>query len=158
MVGRNLKIVENNKKHFTKEEKESRVNVEELASKDLTPLQKTPPKHFNTVAKAEYKRLINDLQKLPLRNLDRGVLESYCTWYAIYKDIDKRLNEMGYVILIDTDYGEQYVENPLIKTLERATKNIKGCASSLGLTVDSRMRIYMPPKEEKGKSIFDKFS
>ncbi|WP_426065524.1 phage terminase small subunit P27 family, partial [Escherichia coli] len=89
-------------------------------------------------AKQEYKRVVGDLQKLPLRNLDRAMLENYCLWYSVFKETSQKLTEQGNIL----DHGEgNYEENPLIKTLEKATKNIKSTASELGLTVDSRLRL-----------------
>ena len=81
-MGRKMKIVESNKKHLTKEEKIARKTIQEKASDGLDALQLTPPKHFDPIAKAEYKRVIEDLRKLPLRNLDRAVLESNIPWIA----------------------------------------------------------------------------
>lgn len=153
-MGRNLKLVETTKKHLTKEEKIVRETAQNKASDGLKKLQKTPPDHFNNVAKYEYRRIIEDLQNLPLRNLDRGLLELYCTWYAIYKETSKKLDDVGY-FTNDPDKG--IIPSPLILTLEKATANIRSSASQLGLTVDSRMKMFIPKEEEKPKSIFDKF-
>lgn len=153
-MGRNLKLVETTKKHLTKEEKITRETAQNKASDGLEKLQITEPRHFNPIAKAEYRRIINDLQNLPLRNLDRALLESYCTWYAIYKETSRKLDEVGY-FTNDPDKG--IIPSPLILTLEKATANIRSSASQLGLTVDSRMKMFIPKEEEKSKSIFDKF-
>lgn len=153
-MGRKMKVVESNKKHMTKEEKIARKSIQDKASDGLDALQLTPPKHFDPIAKAEYKRVINDLRKLPLRNLDRAVLESYCTWYAVYKEISRGLQKKGYVY--ENEKGS-VVPNKMLYTLERATTNLMKAASQLGLTVDSRMKLYVPQVEEKKTSIFDKF-
>ncbi|HEO4600115.1 TPA: phage terminase small subunit P27 family [Streptococcus agalactiae] len=153
-MGRKLKVVETTKKHLTKEEKKVRETAQEKASDGLAKLQVTPPRHLNEVARAEYRRIINDLQTLPIRNLDRGLLELYCTWYAIYKDAVKKLDEVGYFA---NDLDKGLIPSPLILTLEKATTNIRSSASQLGLTVDSRMKMFIPKEEEKPKSIFDKF-
>lgn len=153
-MGRKMKVVESNKKHMTKEEKIARKSIQDKASDGLDALQLTPPKHFDPIAKAEYKRVINDLRKLPLRNLDRAVLESYCTWYAVYKEISRGLQKEGYVV--ETDNGK-VLPNKMLYSLERATTNLIKAASQLGLTVDSRMKLYVPQVEEKKESIFDKF-
>ena len=81
-------------------------------------MQITAPNHMNSIAKQEYKRVVGDLQKLPLRNLDRAILENYCLWYSVFKETSKKLNEEGMTIVED----EMSVEHPLIKTLEKATK------------------------------------
>ncbi|MFS9062410.1 phage terminase small subunit P27 family [Streptococcus infantis] len=153
-MGRKMKIVESNKKHLTKEEKIARKTIQEKASDGLDALQLTPPKHFDPIAKAEYKRVIEDLRKLPLRNLDRAVLESYCTWYAVYKEISRGLQKEGYVY--ETDNGK-VLPNKMLYSLERATTNLMKAASQLGMTVDSRMKLFVPQVEEKKESIFDKF-
>ncbi|EPU00507.1 terminase [Streptococcus agalactiae BSU108] len=153
-MGRKLKVVETTKKHLTKEEKIARETAQNKASDGLDKLQITPPRHLNEVARAEYRRIINDLQTLPIRNLDRGLLELYCSWYAIYKETTKKLDEIGY-FTNDPDKG--LIPSPLILTLEKATANIRSSASQLGLTVDSRMKMFIPKEEEKPKSIFDKF-
>ncbi|HFU4060503.1 TPA: phage terminase small subunit P27 family [Streptococcus suis] len=153
-MGRKMKVVSNNKKHLTKAEKDKRKEVEELASDGLPMLSNSPPSYFNDIAKAEYRRVIKGLRMLPVRNLDRAVLESYCTWYAVYKEVSKKIDELGLVIY-DEDKG--WISNPLILTLEKATTNIRMTASQLGLTVDSRMKMFTPKKEEKKESLFDKF-
>lgn len=154
-MGRKLKVVEATKKHLTKEEKEVRETAQEKASDGLTKLQITPPKHLNEVARAEYRRVINDLQSLPIRNLDRAILETYCSWYSVYKEVSLKLSETGYTVF-DEQKGI-IVPSPLIITLEKASSNIRSAASQLGLTVDSRMKMYLPKQEEKSESIFDKF-
>lgn len=153
-MGRKMKIVENNKKHLTKEEKIARKSIQDKASDGLDALQITPPKHFDPIAKAEYKRVINDLRKLPLRNLDRAVLETYCTWYAVYKELSRGLQQKGYVYVNEKG---NVLPNKMLYSLERATTNLTRAAAQLGLTVDSRMKLYVPQVEEKKTSIFDKF-
>lgn len=153
-MGRNLKVLSNNKKHLTKKEKEARKQIEEKSVDGLTALQKTLPNHLSKEAKLEYKRIQKDLQQLPIIDLDRALLESYCTWYAIYKEVSKSIDENGSV-LFDEEKG--WISNPLILTLEKATTNIRMTASQLGLTVDSRMKMFTPKQEEKKESLFDKF-
>lgn len=148
-----FKVLNNNKKNFTKNEIAERKEAETLASDGFDPMQITPPNHLNAIAKYEYRRVIKDVQKLPLRNLDRAMLENYCLWYSIFKETSKKLNEEGQLIFVE---GLSY-PHPLIKTLEKATKNIRTAASELGLTVDSRLRIYVPKKEEKKETLKDLF-
>lgn len=145
-------LSDNNKKHFTKNELAARKEAETQVGKGLDPLQVTAPNHLNSIAKAEYKRIIKDLQKLPLRNLDRATLELYCIWYSVFKETSLELKNQG-----------MYIEgkpNPLISMLDKASKNIKASVNDLGLTVDSRMRLYVPPKNKepnKPKGLFEKY-
>lgn len=173
MAGRKFTVVENNKKNFTKEEKKQRETIQEKASADIKNLQKSAPKHLNPVARYEYERVWEDLQTLPVKNLDRVTLELYCTWYAIYREAEEKIKRDGIFMKVpymnetkEEDgtvtkeviyYEETSRKNPAISIMNDASSNIVRCASNLGLTVDSRMRIYTPPKDEKPKSIFDKF-
>lgn len=143
-------VLDSNKKNFTKEEIAEREALENKASDGFAEMQITAPNHLSPQAKAEYKRIIKDVQKLPLRNLDRAMLENYCTWYSIYKDTSKQLNKDG-------TFLEDGTPHPATNLLEKATKNIKQCASELGLTVDSRMKMFVPKQEEKKETMFDRF-
>ena len=128
----------------------SKVSVENSLKPEkfvkISWVDKLLPNYFNNIAKDEYKRVIKGMRSPPVRNLDRAVLESYCTWYAVYKEISQKIDELGLVIY-DNDKG--WVANPLIITLEKATTNIRMTASQLGLTVDSRMKMFVPKQEKK---------
>ncbi|ALV21050.1 phage terminase small subunit P27 family [Carnobacterium antarcticum] len=173
MSGRKFKVLENNKKNFTKNEIEDRKVIQDKASDGLKSLQKSAPNHLNPIARYEYERVWEDLQTLPVKNLDRAVLEMYCTWYAIYREAEKDVKENG--IFMEANYLEEITEkdgtkrkelitytdkskkNPSVSVMNDASSNIMRCASNLGLTVDSRMRIYTPPKEEKKQTLADLF-
>ena len=155
MAGRKMRPLATNKgHHVTNEEKAIREQAEEMASDGFKSLDITPPDHLDKLAKVEYKRVAKEMKKLPIRNLDRSLLESYCTWYAIYKETIKKLDEVGYFVE-DPDKG--LIPSPLILTLEKATNNIRTSASQLGLTVDSRMKMFIPKEEKKEETLFDKF-
>lgn len=154
-MGRKLKVVENNKKHLTKAEKAVRVEIQKSAGDGLVELQLTPPEHLGEIAKIEYARIVEELKSLPVRNLDRAVLENYCTWYGIYVEVSQKVNEIG--VSVFSEDKDMWIQNPLVVTLEKATNNIKSCAAQLGLTVDSRMKMYVPKTEEKKETMFDKF-
>lgn len=132
-------------------EQEAKYKAEFLAKDGLPELQKTPPRHLDPTAKNEYKRIINSMGKLPLRNLDRSELELYCTWYSIYKKTVSELHKEK-----DMDKA-----TALISTIDKATRNIKGLASDLGLNVNSRMQMNMPDKnndDNKPKSLRERYS
>ena len=154
-MGRKLKVVENNKKHLTKEEKAMRAEIQKKAGDGLVELQLTPPEHLGEIAKAEYSRVVDGLKSLPVRDLDRAVLENYCTWYGIYVEASQKVNEIG--VSVFSEDKDMWIQNPLVVTLEKATNNIKSCAAQLGLTVDSRMKMFVPKTEEKKETVFDKF-
>lgn len=163
MAGRNLKVLETSSKNFTKKEKEIRRKAEKKASEDFKELQKSAPRHLDPIARAEYERVIEELKKLPVRNLDRTILEQYCTWYSIYRKAEEDIKKFGiFTHFEDSETGEVVIltnkRNPAVAIMKDATTEIKSCASLLGMTVDSRLKMFLPKKnEEKEKSIFEKF-
>ncbi len=145
-MARKQKLLSQSTGHLRVVEQEAKYKAEFLAADGLPELQKTPPAHLDKVAKAEYRRIINSLGTLPLRNLDRSELELYCTWYSIYKDASLGLNKENSKKRKSMAKVEAH-----IKTIDKATRNIKGLASDLGLTVNSRLQMNMPKNESENK-------
>ncbi|WP_203633745.1 P27 family phage terminase small subunit [Lacticaseibacillus suibinensis] len=145
MAGK-YKVLSQSRGDLTKARQEAHLQAEILAADGLPELQKTPPAYLSTVAKAEYRRIVGSVGKLPLRNLDRAELEAYCTWYATYRQIVEEMNAKP------DEYGEH------VGDLNKATAAIKGLASDLGLNVNSRMTMNMPKPEKKQESLTDVFS
>lgn len=192
-MGRKQKLLSQSKGNLTVLQQEAKYKAEFNAADGLPNLQKTPPNHLDSVAKNEYKRIINSLGNLPLRNLDRVELETYCSWYSIYKsesmklqkiakqipalekNLDVAYEELQQAQLMDSteiikeakiNYGNangwvedaEFKRDRAISHLDKATKNIKGLASDLGLNVNSRMQMNMPKDEEKTNSLKGMFS
>lgn len=146
------KILSMSKANLTKEQQQAKLHAEMMAKDGLPKLQVTPPKHLGSIAKNEYKRVIESIGDLPLRNLDRATLENYCTWYEVYKRTSLALKAT-----YQTD-DEKETEK-LIRRLDKATKNIKSLTSDLGMSVNSRMAMNMPKQEEnKKESIAEMFN
>ena len=139
-MARKQKLLSQSTGHLRIVEQEAKYKAEFLAKDGYPELQKSPPKYLDKNAKAEYRRIIQAIGDLPLRDLDHAELENYCTWYSIYKDTSCTLPSVG-----DPDERER-----LVRTLDKATKNIKSLASDLGLNVNSRMQMNMP-KADEGK-------
>lgn len=145
MAGK-YKVLELSKANLTVAQQEAKLQAEILATDGLPELQKTPPAYMPLVAKQEYRRIVGSIGKLPLRNLDRVELESYCVWYATYRQI---VDEM-------TQDPLNYADH--IGDLNKATTAIKGLASDLGLNVNSRMTMNMPKQDKnEKKSLKDVF-
>ena len=99
IAGRKIRPLATNKgHHINAEEKAIREQAEEMASDGFKSLDITPPDHLDKLAKVEYKRVAKEMKKLPIRNLDRSLLESYCTWYSIYKTVSRKINEGGVTV------------------------------------------------------------
>ncbi len=152
-MARKQKLLSQSTGHLRVVEQEAKYKAEFLAADGLPELQKTPPAHLDKVAKAEYRRIISSLGKLPLRNLDRSELELYCTWYSIYNRASKEFREIKDIA------GDPDSVNYYTSIFDKSTRNIKGLASDLGLTVNSRLQMNMPKtdKGEEHKSLREKF-
>lgn len=146
MAGK-YKVLSQSRGNLTKAQQEAHLQAEILATDGLSKLQTTPPAHLEPIAKQEYRRIVAGIGTLPLRNLDRTELESYCTWYATYRHIVKAMQ--------DAETEDQYLS--YVSDLNKATTAIKGLASDLGLNVNSRMSMNMPKQDNKKKSITDVF-
>ncbi|MFD1431381.1 MULTISPECIES: P27 family phage terminase small subunit [Lacticaseibacillus] len=150
MAGK-YKVLSQSKGNLTKLQQEAKVQAEFLAADGLPELQKTPPSHLDPLAKQEYRRIVESIGQLPLRNLDRGELENYCTWYSVYKNTSTRMKQAMAV-------GDEEQYFAYVGILNKATAAIKGLASDLGLSVNSRMAMNMPKTEEqKRKSLKEVF-
>lgn len=145
-MARKQKLLEQSTAHLTVVQQEAKYKAEFLAKDGLEELQPTPPAYLTSAAKTEWKRIVKDLRKLPIRNLDHATIELYCTWYSMYKDLLSKINK-----------SQPNERLKYTKELAKITQNIKSLTSDLGLTVDSRMRIYTPKTEEKKKSIKEMF-
>ncbi|MGQ2374585.1 phage terminase small subunit P27 family [Companilactobacillus zhachilii] len=147
--GRKYKLLEQSEANLTKQQQEAKYNAEILASDGYKLLQISPPSYLSNTAKTEWKRIAPDLNKLPVRALDRAMVENYCTWYAMFKDTTKLI----------TSESDPLNRLDYVNTLDKITKNLKTCASELGLTVDSRMRLNIPKDDkDKPKSLADLIS
>lgn len=157
MSGRKIKLLDNTKGALTNEVKETRRDAEKMASDGFEELQKSAPQHLGSIARYEYERVSAELRKLPIRNLDRATLEMYCTWYGIYREAEESVQEDG-IYAVDTNgQPNKNRKNPAISVMSEASGHIRSCASSLGLNIDSRLKIVLPKNDEPKKTMFDKF-
>lgn len=143
-MARKQKLLSQSTGHLRIVEQEAKYKAEFLAKDGFPELQKSPPAYLDKDAKAEYRRVVAAIGDLPLRDLDHAELENYCTWYSIYKQITRTLSSVE-----DPDERER-----MVRTLDKATKNIKSLASDLGLNVNSRMQMNMPKTDNNKKESF----
>ena len=143
-MARKQKLLSQSTGHLRIVEQEAKYKAEFLAKDGFPELQKSPPAYLDKDAKAEYRRVVSAIGNLPLRDLDHAELENYCTWYSIYKQTIRTLSSVD-----DPDERER-----MVRTLDKATKNIKSLASDLGLNVNSRMQMNMPKTDTTKKESF----
>lgn len=150
-MGRPRKTLKNQKARLTTEQQEIKKQTEE-ALNELTPLQKTPPNWLDNVAKAEYKRIYPLILELPIKSLDLALLAMYCQTYSNYIDSTKKLAREK---VVETERGSKL--SPYYTIQRDSITAMNSIAPKLGLTLDSRMKVLTPTKEEKEKDIMSDF-
>lgn len=152
MGGRPRKLSHNTTGNFTKEQLEQKEQEEQMLS-EFPKLPKTAPKSLNPIARKEYNRIKHSLQLLPIADLDLGQVVAYCEFYADFVEASQKVAEEG--IVIEAVNGDTKI-NPSFNAKEKAHQRMQSIARTIGMTVDSRLKIITPPKEDKG-DIYDDF-
>lgn len=148
-MARKQKLLVNSSANLTVLQQEAKYKAEFLARDGLKKVKVDPPSWLKGEARKEYKRIVENIGDLPLRDLDHAELESYATWYSEYRLVNIELNSKNLT---------QDKHDRLLSRLDKITKNIKGLASDLGLTVNSRLQMNMPKNDDKPKdSIMERF-
>jgi P27 family predicted phage terminase small subunit len=93
------------------------------------------------IAYAEWNRIVPELYKLGLlTNIDRTVLEIYCSQYSVYRRAIREIKDD----LITTNIRNGDKANPAAAIAREAAKIIKAIAVEFGLTPSSRARLQTP--------------
>lgn len=150
-MARPKKLLDQQKTRRTKEVQEELKATEE-ALKELTPLQKTPPNFLDKVAKAEYKRIYPLLEELPIASLDLALIVMYCQTYSNYIEASKQLAREK---VVETERGSKL--SPYYTIQRDSITAMNQIAPKLGLSLDSRMKVVTPKKEDKEKDIMSDF-
>lgn len=94
------------------------------------------------IAYEEWERIVPELYKLGLlTNVDRAMLELYCSQYSIYRNALKIIKEKG-IATANVRHGDK--AHPATQVAREAAKIIKAIAIEFGLTPSSRGRISLP--------------
>lgn len=150
-MARPKKLLDQQKTRRTKEVQEELKATEE-ALKELTPLQKTPPNFLDKVAKAEYKRIYPLLEELPIASLDLALIVMYCQTYSNYIEASKQLAREK---VVETERGSKL--SPYYTIQRDSITAMNQIAPKLGLSLDSRMKVVTPKKEDKEKDPMENF-
>lgn len=143
-MGRNLKLLSENKGNLTVEQQESK-KAAEKSIRDLEPLDNKPPDWLDGTAKVEYDRIIPLLQELPIASLDLALVSAYCQAYSDYQRATVELASGETVTF--TERGSKV--NPWHRVKVDSFNIINSIAPKLGLTIDSRLKIFIPTETKK---------
>ncbi|WP_311408605.1 phage terminase small subunit P27 family [Liquorilactobacillus uvarum] len=138
-------------------------------TKDMQPMQVTPPKHLNGVARYAWTQIVDQLNsKGWLKETDKPVLELLCVQLQVYREayaaifissdgkkkpegiqtaIYKSLQDASGKIVGQDFLG--YKPNPAVSTLDKASKMIKSLSETLGLTPQARATLLSLAKPDK---------
>lgn len=150
--GRPRTLVSNSKKNYTKEEIAQREKEEALLN-EFPKIPVTPPKHLKGIAKKEYERIQPSLSMLPIADLDLGQVVAYCEFYQDFIEASEEVKKEGMIVLAMN--GDTKI-NPAFNAKEKAHQRMQSIARTIGMTVDSRLKIITPKVEEKSDE-FDEF-
>src|SRR5699024_132798 len=143
------KLLSQQKAYRTKDVQEQKKATEEVMN-GLTPLSKEPPDFLDDDAIQEWYRVLPLINELPIKDLDKGLLATYCQTYSNYKNATLKIQEKGMEVV--TERGSKLSPN---YTIQRDSVNtMNAICPKLGLTVESRLKIMEP----KPKQLSDPFS
>lgn len=109
----------------------------------------TCPAHLCPSAKAEWKRLANQLQLLGLLSqLDRAVLAAYCQAYGRWVEAERKLKETPMLLKLPSGYVQQ---NPWLTIANKQLELMHKYMAELGLSPVARTRVDMRGPGQRSK-------
>lgn len=147
-MARPRKLIDASTGKIGKAEIEAR-KKEEATLEEFESISFTPPSWLSAEAKKEYKRIVPLLSQLPIASLDLASVEMYCDFYAKYKRNSLAVEDEGETVIeLDGRGNEKSKVNPKYTVMKDAASMVRTLSGGLGMTIDSRMRIVVPKKEE----------
>lgn len=144
------KLLSQQKSRRTKEVQEEKQATEESMD-ELTPLSDGPPNWLDKDAVEEWHRILPLIRELPVKDLDKGLLATYCQTYSNYKNATLKLQEEGMVV--ETERGTKLSSH---YTVQRDSVNtMNAICPKLGLTVESRLKILAPSNDKEKSDPFE---
>lgn len=115
------------------------------------------PTWLSTEAKAEWKRVVPELDELGiLSTVDRAVLAAYCDAWAKFVLVSKALSD-GRDLLAQDARSDRPSKNPLWQVYRDASTLLERLARAVGATPVARLRMTVPeaPDDDEGAGILD---
>ncbi|RYS18807.1 phage terminase small subunit P27 family [Staphylococcus pseudintermedius] len=108
-------------------------------------ISREQPEFLDEIAKEEYRRIIPHMQELPISTLDQAQIAQYCSFYSDFVQASRLITKTGGVVI---EAGKGSKVNPAFTAKEKAGTRMQQAANTLGLTIDSRLRIVVPEENE----------
>lgn len=109
------------------------------------------PDDLTENGKKEWLRVMPLLQQLPIAELDYDRIKRYCQLVALTDDAYKHIMTYGTI----NDEGTK--RTPQYFNYMDGLKELKSLCGSLGMTIDSRMKLVVPSENQVRKSVYDEF-
>lgn len=122
----------------------------------LEPAAPNPPTNLSREAKAEWNRIVPELDaKGLLSKVDRGVLSAYCDAWAQWNRARKELDQGAMVILSGSD--RRPAKNPAWQIYAQASVLIAQLGKELFITPNARLRAQLPEADDEptGQDVLD---
>jgi P27 family predicted phage terminase small subunit len=104
----------------------------------------TCPAHLMPTARAEWKRLAHELDRLGiLSNLDRAALAAYCQAYGRWVEAERKLKETPTLLRTPSGYVQP---SPYLAIANRQMELMHRFMAELGLSPASRSRVVAVPR------------
>ena len=110
-----------------------------------------PPTWLSREAKAEWKRVIPELQRLELvKGEDRAALAAYCETWAVFVAATRTVQDEG--LTIDAKQGT--LPHPAVGIARNAGKELRAWANQFGLTPSAENALQLPEVTDDGENPF----
>lgn len=143
-MGKTRKTLDQSKGNLTVLQQEQKKKAEQSMD-NLEKLSHDPPFWLDETAKEEYKRILPQISKLPIKDIDLALVSTYCQAFSDYINATIRMNQGEAVI--ETERGTKLNQNHAIK--RDALSQINSIAPKIGMSIDSRLKIYTPKEEDR---------
>lgn len=144
------------KKHKKGKDYVAKKLAEQETLKDHEQLQADRiPSHLCYYGKKEWKRIIPLLKQLPIAELDRELIETYCMLHGSRRRLEKDVQKNGETVAVYTEEGELtgIKKNPAYDMLLSTVKELRMIANQLGMTMNSRLELAVPEQEKEEDEI-----
>lgn len=149
---RGLYTEEELKKHKKGKDHIARELAKQETLNDYESIKVKPiPSHLDYYGKQEWKRVIPLLQELPIAELDRQLIESYCQLHAYKRRLQQNIEKYGTSINYYNDEGNLTSRriNPDYNAYLSTVKEIRMIANQLGMTINSRLELAVPEEGQE---------
>lgn len=149
-MARPRKLMDASSGNYTKEQIEDKRSIENALYEYEALDPNATPTGITKEGWLIYNELAPKMKQLPVSCLDEGMLVMYCNTFAIYQEVVREVSENGAV-------GKDGKTTGAFKAMMETQKQLKSIASSLGLTLDARMRMIIPDSKKPEKEPDDLF-